>query len=205
MTLGKRVRDELFEWIDALAGVIPGAVGRRLRNAYYARRFCRGGDRISIGMRTEMRCPQNISVGDRFSVDAGCLFSACGDGRVVIGNSFGANVGVRVIADCGGNVAIGDDVIIGPNVVIRSSNHRFADTDRPIRQQGHVAATVSIGSDVWIGANAVILPGVAIGSHAIVAAGAVVSHDVPEYAIVAGIPARVMRDRRADVSPLPTP
>ena len=102
-------------------------------------------------------------------------------------------------------VTIGDDLIIGPNVAIRSSNHRFSDTDRPTRQQGHVAATVSIGSDVWIGANAVILPGVAIGGHAIVAAGAVVSHDVPEYAIVAGIPARVMRDRRADVSPLPTP
>lgn len=195
MTLGKRILGELFEWIDALAGTVPGAVGRRLRGVYYAVRFCRAGDRLSIGVRPEIRCPGNISVGNSFFVDSGLLLSACGDGRIDIGDRFGANGGVRIIADCGGHVMIGDDVIIGPGVVIRASNHHFADIGQPIRQQGHVAQTIRIGSDVWIGANAVILPGVNIGNHAIVAAGAVVSHDVPEYMIVAGVPARVIRDR----------
>lgn len=196
MTLLCRLGNEIFEWTSALIGVIPGAIGRRLRGGYYGLRFCSAGRDISIGLRTEMRCPKNISVGDHFNVDAGCFFSACGDGNLIIGNSFGANGGVRVIADCGGSITIGDDVIVGPNVVIRASNHRFADIERPIRQQGHVAQTVRVGSDVWIGANAVILPGVVIGNHAVVAAGAVVSRDVPEYAIVAGVPAQVMRDRR---------
>jgi acetyltransferase-like isoleucine patch superfamily enzyme len=62
--------------------------------------------------------------------------------------------------------------------------------------QDHTGGTIEIGDDVWIGANAVIVPDVKIGSHAIIAAGAVVTRDVPEYAIAAGVPARTIGDRR---------
>ncbi|HEY7985617.1 MAG TPA: acyltransferase [Methylophilaceae bacterium] len=103
---------------------------------------------------------------------------------------------MRIIADCGGEIRIGDHVMIGPNTVIRSSGHRYDRPDIPMVEQGHKPGKITIGDDVWIAANVVILPDVKIGSHAVVAAGAVVTHDVPEYAIVAGIPAKVIRNRK---------
>lgn len=94
------------------------------------------------------------------------------------------------------NVTIGDDVIMGPDVKIYSRNHVFDDPDRPIAVQGKRFLTTSVGDDVWIGANVVILAGVKIGAHCVIGAGAVVTRDVPEWSIAAGNPARVIRDRR---------
>jgi len=91
---------------------------------------------------------------------------------------------------------IGSSVMVGPNVTIRASNHHTDDPDRPMLDQGQTGGRIVIGDDVWIGANAVIVPNVTVGSHVIVAAGAVVTRDVPDYAVVAGVPARVIADRR---------
>lgn len=95
------------------------------------------------------------------------------------------------------NTFIGDNVLMGPDIKIYTRNHRFDDLHTPIREQGEVQSEVHIGDDVWIGANALVMPGVRIGSHAIVAAGAVVTRDVPQWAIVGGNPARVIRLRNA--------
>jgi maltose O-acetyltransferase len=85
---------------------------------------------------------------------------------------------------------------MGPEVVIRTNNHRFDRTDIPMRIQGFSEEKpVFIGDDVWIGQRAIILPGVRVGDHAIVGAGAVVTKDVPKGAIVGGNPARVLRMR----------
>jgi len=86
--------------------------------------------------------------------------------------------------------------MVGPNVVIRASNHGAERIDVPMWDQGHTGGRIVIGDDVWIGANAVIVPNVTIGSHVVIAAGAVVTRDVPDYAVVAGVPARVIADRR---------
>lgn len=92
---------------------------------------------------------------------------------------------------------IGRDVMMGPDVVIFTTDHIFSDTSRPMMDQGMAAAKpVTIGDDVWIGQRALILPGVSIGTGAIVAAGAVVTRDVPPFAVVAGNPARIIKDRR---------
>lgn len=80
---------------------------------------------------------------------------------------------------------------------MRTGQHQFSDRGRPIRDQGNKYGDISVDEDVWVGANAVILSGVAIGSGAIVAAGAVVTSDVDAYAIVGGVPARVLRYRDA--------
>lgn len=93
------------------------------------------------------------------------------------------------------NVTIGDHVIMGPDVKIYSKNHRHDRADVPIQHQGEVAYETVIGNDVWIGANVIILPGVTVGSHAILAAGAIVTKDVPDYAIVGGNPAAVIKYR----------
>ena len=85
---------------------------------------------------------------------------------------------------------------MGTDVTIITRNHRFDRTDIPMMEQGfEEERPVYIGNDVWIGDRALILPGVHIGDGSIIAAGAVVTKDVPPYSIAAGVPARKIRDR----------
>lgn len=93
-------------------------------------------------------------------------------------------------------VNIGNDVLIAPNVSILSRMHEFNRTDIPMSLQGYrEEKTVTICDDVWLGRNVIVMPGVTIGKGAIVAASAVVTKDVPEYAIVGGLPAVVITTR----------
>jgi acetyltransferase-like isoleucine patch superfamily enzyme len=96
-----------------------------------------------------------------------------------------------------GKVTMGDGVRIASLATIAGQNHVFTDITKPIYEQPVSFEGIQIGDDVWVGANVVVLDGVKIGAHSILAAGAVVTKDVPEYAIVGGNPARVLRDRRA--------
>lgn len=93
-----------------------------------------------------------------------------------------------------GRVTIGDDVLFGPDVLITAANYRFNDGS-PVTDQVMDEADVTIGADVWAGARAILLPGVTIGDGAIIAAGSVVRQDVPPFAIVAGVPAKVVGTR----------
>ena len=95
------------------------------------------------------------------------------------------------------NVTLGDHVIMGPDVKIYSRNHRFEDPNVPIQYQGKRYLKTTIGNDVWIGANVIITAGVTVGDHVIIAAGAVVTKDIPDFAIVGGVPARIIKYRSA--------
>lgn len=96
-------------------------------------------------------------------------------------------------------VTIGNDVLIAPHVAILSRMHEFSRLDIPMSLQGYQEEKlVTIGDDVWLGRNVVVMPGVTIGNGAIVAAGAIVTKDIPEYAIAAGVPAKVIKFREAD-------
>ena len=110
-------------------------------------------------------CGKNIHIGKNVFLNMGCKFQ-----------------------DQGG-IYIGDGALIGHNVVLATLNHAMS----PSRRGTMVPAPIRIGKNVWIGSNAAILPGVTIGDGAIVAAGAVVTRDVPENTIVGGVPARVIR------------
>ncbi len=95
-----------------------------------------------------------------------------------------------------GQITIGEDVLMGPDIVMMATSHAFQNPDQPIRLQGAAEEReIVIGDDVWIGTRVIILPGVSVGSHSIIAAGAVVTKDVPEYSIVGGNPARLIRSR----------
>lgn len=96
-----------------------------------------------------------------------------------------------------GGIEIGEAVQIGSRVSLISDSHEFSDPDVPVYRQGKKAAPIRIGDDVWIGINATILMGVSIGKGAVIGANALVNKDVPEYAIAAGVPARVIGSRRA--------
>lgn len=119
----------------------------------------------------------------------------CDNGRNIhVGNDFLANYHVTILDIR--EVNIGDSVMIGPNVLISTVNHPLDAAGR--RKHLGVAKPVNIGNDVWIGGNAVILPGVSIGNNCIVAAGAVVTKNVPDNSLVAGVPARIIRQLPPD-------
>jgi len=95
---------------------------------------------------------------------------------------------------------LGANVLMGPNVIVLTQNHRHDRCDIPMRLQGYEPIKpVHIKDDVWIGRNVLIMPGVTVGTGAILAAGAVVTKDVPKYAIVGGVPARVLKYRNQDL------
>lgn len=96
-----------------------------------------------------------------------------------------------------GKITVGSHVSIAPGAKLFGENHNFDRTDIPFKLQGNRREGIVIGDDVWIGANVTVTDGVKVGSHAVLAAGAVVVKDVPDYALAGGNPARVLRDRRA--------
>lgn len=104
-------------------------------------------------------------------------------------------VNINCMLNAEGGLTIGSGVMIGPFTTIWTSNHEFSDTKIPIRLQGNRYAPVVIEDDVWVGAQVTILAGVRVGQGAIVGAGAVVTKDVPAYAIVAGNPAHIIKMR----------
>ena len=110
--------------------------------------------------------------------------------------SIGDNSGIGVDCQCGGDITIGKDVMMGPECVIITRNHDFSRTDISMRLQGYKPEEpVTIGNDVWIGRRVMIMPGVHIGNGCIIAAGAVVTKDIPDYAIVGGVPAKILKFR----------
>ena len=117
-----------------------------------------------------------------------CINNAVGD--VTIGDHTRIGIHSTII----GPVCIGSHVHLAQGITVTALNHRYDDKKRRIDEQGVSTQPVVISDDVWIGANAVILPGVTIGRHAVVAAGAVVTKDVPDYCMVGGVPAKIIKN-----------
>lgn len=120
---------------------------------------------------------------------------ACDDGFIQFGDRVSFNANVYINACLGGRIVLGNDVLIGPNSVLRASDHVTTDLEVPINQQGHTGGEIVIEDDVWLGANVTVTGGVGIGTGSVVAAGAVVIHDVEPYTIVGGVPARFIKHR----------
>ena len=130
------------------------------------------------------------NAGENINVEKGAVFSR--------NLSIGDNSGIGINCIIHGTCEIGDNVMMGPNCTIYTRNHRFDDCSSPMNTQGFFEdKKVTIGNDVWIGGQVIILPGVNIGSHAIIGAGSVVTKDVPEWAIVAGNPAQIKKYRNS--------
>ena len=166
---------------------------RLQRYSDWRNRLSKSASPISIGRNVTIAGPGDISVGEEIYIVDNAVLSAV-NGSLKIGSRFALNGNARVVADLG-EIVIGDGVMIGPNVVIRASNHEVKDIDKPIWEQGQTGGSIVIGNDVWIGANAVIPANVTIGSHVVIAAGAVVTKDVPDFAIIGGVPAKILSYR----------
>jgi galactoside O-acetyltransferase len=105
------------------------------------------------------------------------------DGSIELGSDVSINSNTQIGAADGGKIIIGDHVIIGPNVVLRASDHAHNRVDVPINVQGHTGGEIIIENDVWICA------------HSIIAAGSVVTSNVEPYSVFAGVPAKLLRKR----------
>ena len=129
-----------------------------------------------------------FSLGDYSVIESfACINNAVGD--VIIGDHTRIGLHNTII----GPVDIGSHVNLAQGITVSALNHNFSDTNKRIDEQGVSTNQVTIEDDVWVGANAVILPGVTIGEHCVVAAGAVVTKDVPPHSLVAGVPAKVIK------------
>jgi len=132
-------------------------------------------------------CGENVTICPGFACDNGL--------NIRVGDDFLANFNVTILDIA--PVNIGSHVMIAPNVLITTVGHPLSPAGRRAHQG--IAKPANIGDDVWIGANAVILPGVNIGNNVVIAAGAVVNRDVPANCVVGGVPARKIKDIENDI------
>jgi carbonic anhydrase/acetyltransferase-like protein (isoleucine patch superfamily) len=147
---------------------------------------------------------QWITVGEGTLIGAFVTISA----GLVPGQDLGPDpvlrIGDRCVIGRGSHIVahqsleIGDDVWTGPYVYITDQNHGYADPDVPIGRQLPVNRAVSIGAGSWLGAGAIVLPGARIGRNVVIAAGSVVRGEVPDRCVVAGVPAKVVREHTGD-------
>lgn len=143
---------------------------------------------IHASVRMDMPPYRRFNLGDYSVIESFCCINnAVGD--VLIGDYTRIGLHNTVI----GPVTIGSHVNLAQGITVTALNHNFEDPNKRIDEQGISTTPVTIEDDVWIGANAVVLPGVTIGNHSVVAAGAVVTKDVPPHSLVAGVPAKVIK------------
>jgi acetyltransferase-like isoleucine patch superfamily enzyme len=161
--------------------------------AFTPDQFARLGDNVVFEAGVLVFHPETIEIGSNVYVGHQTILKGYHSSRMVIGD--GTWIGPQCFFHSGGGLTIGSDVGIGPAVRILTSQHRLDARDRPILHALVDFAPVVVEDDSDIGVGAILLPGTRIGRGAQVAAGAVVAENVPEYAIVAGVPARVLRHR----------
>lgn len=206
---------------SVMFGILTNKLSMALRGTIKKLFFKQSKGILFIGKRVKINCKKKIAFKGSATIEDGCFINALSKGGITIGNNFslgrnsiiectgvirelgeelviGENVGIAANAFIAmrGKIEIGDNTIFGPGVSIHAENHNFEDLEKPIRLQGATRKGVKIGRDCWIGSKAIILDGVNIGDHVIVAAGAVVNKDVPDYAIVGGVPAKIIKMRK---------
>lgn len=200
----------LFGWIPTLIGIaVRGVVYRsvlQMEGAAAIERHVRlrFADHIRLGNGVYLdegvylhATPNGITIGDDTIVMHGAVlhvynFRHLPQSGITIGRN--SLIGEYSVIRGQGGVTIGDRVFTSPFTQIIAVNHVFDDPDRPFTEQGISAEGIVIEDDVWLGASVVVTDGVRIGKGAVVAAGAVVTKDVPPHTVVAGVPARIIRE-----------
>ena len=182
-------------WIESLfVRNIPGKIGIIIRRNYWKTKLGKAG-KFTMGIECAILNPGNIYIGDDVNILSRVSLYAHGNGLIKIDNGSCININVSINASQNGSIIIGENVIIGPNVVFRASNHNFKDLSIPMKFQGHTGGKIIICDDVWIGANVTIVPNVYIGKGAIIGAGAVVTKNIPQFSICGGVPAKIIKKR----------
>lgn len=199
--VGIAIRGLLYRLILQMDGIAAIEDGVRLRFA----------DQIRLGRNAYIdqgvylhACPQGISVGAESYVMHGSIlhvynFRDLPHAFIHIGEQ--SLIGERNVLRGQGGITIGNRVYTAPMVQMLAVNHIYHDPTRPMVEQGITAQGIVVEDDVWIGAGAIITDGVHIGRGSVVAAGAVVTKDIPAHRVVAGVPARIIKEIRAGDRP----
>lgn len=221
LAIGRRGYGALlkYEIIVTFAALVPGALGLLLRRLLYRGLFRHMGKNVVIGRSVTLRHPHKIFIDDGVLIDDYAVLDAkgernegihigrnvmigrnsilsCKDGDLSIGDN--SNIAMNCVIQSGRTVRIGKNVLMAAYCyVVGGGDHRADRTDIPIIQQGQIIRGITIGDGAWIGAGTTVMDGVNVGRDAIVGAGAVVTRDLPDFAVAMGVPARVTADRRA--------
>ena len=190
--LGREVKN----WIEVIIANIPGRIGYLIRAGYFRIRLRKKfrNNIFETGLRIEY--PKNLELGSFSYYGFDCKIYASEFSKVKIGSKVELNSNVMINARGKGKIFIGDNVLIGPNVVLRSSDHSFNDFKKNINQQGMDDGIIVIEDNVWIGSNCVILQNCIIGEGSVIAAGAVVTKNIEPYSVVGGVPAKLIKKRK---------
>ncbi|MGE0451753.1 MAG: DapH/DapD/GlmU-related protein [Vicinamibacterales bacterium] len=207
-----------YELIVTGCSWIPGALGLLLRSWLYPFILGHAGRGVTFGVGVVLRHPWKIRLGDNVIIDDYCCLDAkgtsnrgidigsrafisrntvltCKNGDIVIEED--ANIGVNVELSSASRIRIGKKVLVAAYTYLVGGDHLYDRTDIPVLDQGRTARGIDIDDHAWIGAHVVVTDGAHVGRDAIVGAGAIVVGDIPEFAVATGIPAKVVRDRRA--------
>lgn len=201
-----------YEGVTTLLSGLPGLIGYGLRAAVYPTLFRQCGGRVGIGKGTAVRCPHLMDVGKKVLLDDYAVLDIRGEGSIELGDQvvigrfssitakeaqirIGAGTNIssfcRIATQSG--IEIGKSVLIAAYSYIGPSNHQKVEGKSLISSPMENRGGVKIEDHVWIGAHTTILDGVTIGTGAIVGAHSFVTEDVPAYATVVGVPARVVK------------
>lgn len=211
-----------YELTTFLLCNLSGSLGYLLRKQFYPRLFKSVGQGVIFGKGIVLRHPQRITLGNRVALDDYGLLDASGaeevgivigddaiisrncailgkTGPVVIGNK--VDIGCNSFLGSTTGIFIGNSVLIAGNCYIGGGRYIADSIEIPMMEQGvYSKGPVVIGDDVWLGAGVTVLDGVQIGKGCIVGAGAVVTKDLPDYAIAVGVPAKVTKFREGSFS-----
>ncbi len=183
----------LEQLIFVFVGWIPGCLGFVLRRFIWSF-FCRHiGKNVKIFPDVRLLGTKNICLADHSVLWFGTTLVAF-NGELIIGEK--TTITGSYINASEGRITIGSHCALAPGVIIRSANHNFSNPGQYIIEQGHSSEPVCLEDDIWVAANATILPGAIIGKGSVIAAGAVVTRGViAPNSIIAGVPGKVIKTR----------
>jgi len=211
----------LFELVMLTSSWVPGALGLLLRTWFYPLLLAASGRGVVFGQGVVLRHPHKIRLADGVTLDDLVVLDAkgssnrgievgrgaflgrgtilsCKDGDITLGDH--ANLGFHCEIFSGSTVTVGAHALFAAQVYLVGGGHAFEASDAAVIEQPRTSHGILLGDNVWLGAGAKVLDGVRIGKDVVVGAGAVVNGDLPDGAIAAGVPARVLRSRGDAVS-----
>jgi acetyltransferase-like isoleucine patch superfamily enzyme len=178
----------MFAGLEKICGEYLALLGDRMRAAWWRLRGARLGGKSRIGRACRIVRPWRLHAGKRVQLEHQVYIKITSEeAKIELGDE--VFIGFGVVLNILDSLSLGNHVLIAPGCFITDHHHKRGAHDR-IAAQGCESAPVIIEDDVWLGANAVVLPGIRIGRGAIIGAGAVVTHDVEPMAIVVGVPAK---------------